>query len=57
MPKIKDNDNTKFTVLLSPSELEKAQATAIKAGVSPNIAGNSSAFLRYLVKRYIDELA
>ena len=57
MPKIKDNDNTKFTVLLSPSELEKAQATAIKAGVSPKIAGNSSAFLRYLVKIYIDELA
>ena len=57
MPKIKDNDNTKFTVLLSPSELEKAQSTAIKAGVSPKTAGNSSAFLRYLVRRYIDELA
>ena len=25
MPRIKDNDHTKYTVLLSPSELESAQ--------------------------------
>ena len=52
MPRIKDNDHTKYTVLLSPSELESAQAAAIRAGVSPKVAGNTSAFLRYLVTEF-----
>lgn len=55
MPRTKDNDHIKMLVVLSPSELEAAQTTAIKAGVSAKIAGNTSAFLRYLVKRYTDE--
>lgn len=55
MPRIKDNDHTNFTVVLSPSKIDEAMKTAIQRGVNPKIAANTSAFLRYLVERYIDE--
>ena len=55
MPRIKDNDHTNFTVVLSPSKIDEAMKTAIQRGVNPKIAANTSAFLRYLVDRYIEE--
>lgn len=55
MPRIKDNDHTNFTVVLSPSKINEAMTAAIQRGVNPKIAANTSAFLRYLVERYIDE--
>lgn len=55
MPKVKDNDHEKFTVVLSPSKIDEAMKTAIQRGLNPKIAANTSAFLRYLVERYIEE--
>jgi hypothetical protein len=55
MPKIKDNDHEKFTVVLSPSKINEAMKVAIQRGVNPKIAANTSAFLRYLVECYTNE--
>lgn len=55
MPRIKDNDHEKFTVVLSPSKIDEAMKTAIQRGVNPKIAANTSAFLRHLVERYIEK--
>lgn len=55
MPKVKDNDHEKFTVVLSPSKINEAMKVAIQRGLNPKIAANTSAFLRYLVERYIEE--
>lgn len=57
MPKIKDNDHEKFTVVLSPSKIDEAMKAAIQRGVNPKIAANTSAFLRHLVECYIEENA
>lgn len=55
MPRIKDNDHINFTLVLSPSKIDEAMKAAIQRGLNPKIAANTSAFLRYLVERYIDE--
>lgn len=55
MPKVKDNDHEKITVVLSPSKIDEAMKAAIQRGLNPKIAANTSAFLRHLVERYIDE--
>lgn len=55
MPRTKDNDHEKFTVVLSPSKINEAMKAAIQRGLNPKIAANTSAFLRHLVERYIDE--
>ena len=57
MPKIKDNDHIKMTVVLSPSELEAAQAIAIKVGFPPKIVGNTSAFLRMVVNKFTQDFS
>ena len=42
----------RVNVMLDRDELEKAQSNAAMAGVDPVIAGNTSAFVRWLIGRY-----
>ena len=53
MPRPKSEKNLqRVNVMLDRDELESAQRKAAKAGVYPGIAGNASAFVRWLINRY-----
>lgn len=45
----------RFTVTLNEDMLTAAQVRAAKVGVPPKISGNTSAFLRYLLKEFADQ--
>lgn len=53
-PLINDKPMTRVNVMLDKDALEKAQRKAALAGVDPAIAGNTSAFIRWLIDNYLD---
>lgn len=48
-PLINDKPMTRVNIMLDKDALEKAKVAAVKKGFDPDLAGNTSALLRYLI--------
>lgn len=46
----------RVNVMMDCDALEKAQRKAAKAGIDPAKAGSTSAFIRWLIDNYLDEI-
>ena len=55
-PLERDKPMTRINVMLDRDSLEKAQRKAALAGVDPFIAGNSSAFIRWLIDNFNNQV-
>ena len=51
-PLMRDKLMTRVNVMLDRDALEKAQRKAAKDGINPAIAGNTSAFIRWLIDEF-----
>lgn len=52
MPRQKNKMLKKVCIYLDMEAIEKAKLAAIKKGFDPDLAGNTSALLRYLVEDF-----
>lgn len=54
-PLEREKPMTRINVMLDRDALDKAQRKAAKDGIDPGIAGNTSAFIRWLIDEYKKE--
>ncbi|MBR6448337.1 MAG: hypothetical protein IKS96_07360 [Fibrobacter sp.] len=54
-PIMREKPMTRINVMLDREALDKAQRKAAKDGIDPGIAGNTSAFIRWLIDEYKKE--
>lgn len=53
MPRPKRENLSKVCFYIDVDEVKAAKVAAIKKGIDPDIAGNSSALIRYLLSEFL----